>query len=107
MHLALSLWSRSGVLLELGNGPQALTDLLYAVECGLPAKQHAAYYLRLSRAHASEYSLILYSVGTYIHIVINNLWRLQCLATRPKRTSAWHWVSVCAKIRIHDAVWQA
>lgn len=54
LHLALALWSRSGVLLELGNGPGALTDLQYSLECGLPAKQHAAYYLRLARANASE-----------------------------------------------------
>lgn len=54
MHLALALWSRSGVLLELKSGAAALSDLQYSLECGLPSKQHSAYYLRLARANASE-----------------------------------------------------
>lgn len=58
MHLALALWSRSGVLLELNSGAAALSDLQYSLECGLPAKQHGAYYLRLARANASELNSI-------------------------------------------------
>lgn len=53
--LAFALWSRSAVLLELGNGEMALSDLQHSLACGLPAKQHGSYYLRLARANACKF----------------------------------------------------
>lgn len=52
LSLALALWSRSAALLELGDGKNAISDLQHSLTCGLPAKQHGAYYLRLARANA-------------------------------------------------------
>lgn len=54
LSLAFALWTRSAVLLELGDGKSAISDLQHSITCGLPAKQHGAYYLRLARANARK-----------------------------------------------------
>ena len=57
LSLAFALWSRSEVLLELGDGENALSDLQYSLQNGLPAKQHGEYYLRMARANASNINI--------------------------------------------------
>lgn len=52
--LAFALWARAAALLAMGNGRGALSDLQHSVACGLPAKQHGTYYLRLAKAHSCE-----------------------------------------------------
>ena len=60
LSLALALWCRSSVLLELGNGHDALADIQFAIDNGLQqAKQRHEYYLRLAKANACAYVIWL------------------------------------------------
>lgn len=57
LSLARALWSRSSVLLALGNGDSSLADMQYAIENGLhQEKQQSEYYCRLARANARKYN---------------------------------------------------
>lgn len=55
LSLALALWSRSAVLLDLNRGTDALVDIQCAIDNGLEdlKKQHE-YYARLARANARK-----------------------------------------------------
>lgn len=66
LTLALALWSRAAVLLELGNGQAALSDLQYSLVCGLPAKEHGSYYVRLAKANACKLPIYSYFSIAYL-----------------------------------------
>lgn len=55
MSLALALWSRSAVLLDLNRGSDALVDMQCAIDNGLDdIKKQLDYYVRLTKANASK-----------------------------------------------------
>lgn len=56
LSLALALWSRSAVLLDLNRGNDALADIQCAIDNGLDdVKKHLDYYVRMTKANASKY----------------------------------------------------
>lgn len=55
LSLALALWSRSAVLLDLNRGNDALADIQFAIDNGLDdVKKHHEYYVRMAKANASK-----------------------------------------------------
>lgn len=55
LTLALALWSRSAVLLDLNRGCDALVDIQSAIDNGLDdLKNQLEYYVRLAKANASK-----------------------------------------------------
>ncbi|KNC24394.1 hypothetical protein FF38_14177 [Lucilia cuprina] len=52
LSLALALRSRAVVLLALGEGEQALSDLKLAASFGLDCKQSIDYYIKMAKAYA-------------------------------------------------------
>ncbi|XP_037818792.1 SET and MYND domain-containing protein 4 [Lucilia sericata] len=52
LSLALALRSRAVILLALGEGEQALSDLKLAVSFGLDCKQSIDYYIKMAKAYA-------------------------------------------------------
>lgn len=71
LSLAHALWSRSSVLLALGNGDSSLADMQHAIENGLgQAKQQSEYYCRLAKANARkyEYSSTVYNISSRINL---------------------------------------
>lgn len=57
LSLALALWARSSVLLELDEGELAVQDLQYAVKNNFPIKHRPEYYWRLAKCYARKYSI--------------------------------------------------
>lgn len=56
LSLALALWSRSAVLLDLNRGDDALADIQCAIDNGLDnVKKKLDYYVRMAKANASKY----------------------------------------------------
>lgn len=54
LSLALALWSRSDVFLQMNDGKRALDDLQYAVKCGFPVKHRPEYYWRMAKCYAGK-----------------------------------------------------
>lgn len=52
MSLALALWNRSKLLLELGEGDKAIQDLQYALKNKFNVKHQPEYYWRLAKAYS-------------------------------------------------------
>lgn len=52
LSLALAFRSRAVILIALGEGEQALSDLKLASSFGLDCKQSIDYYVKLARAYA-------------------------------------------------------
>lgn len=73
LTLALALWSRSAVLLDLNRGSDALVDIQSAIDNGLDdVKKQLEYYVRLAKANASKYTTEILCVTTlsiYIHFL--------------------------------------
>ena len=54
LTLALALLQRAEVFYRMYNGVYALKDLQLAVKYGLPVKNNAEYYAKLSKVYACE-----------------------------------------------------
>lgn len=60
LSLALALWSRSAVLLDLHRPNDALNDMQCAIDNGLDElKKQVEYYVRLAKANASECNITI------------------------------------------------
>ena len=52
--LALALRCRATILISLGRGEEALSDLKLAATYGLDSKQSVDYYMKMAQAYASK-----------------------------------------------------
>ncbi|XP_055914079.1 SET and MYND domain-containing protein 4 [Eupeodes corollae] len=52
LTLALAFWTRALILLDMGNGEAALSDLKLAANYGVESKSSVDYYLKMAKAYA-------------------------------------------------------
>ncbi|XP_055384108.1 SET and MYND domain-containing protein 4 [Condylostylus longicornis] len=51
LTLALALWQRSSILIEMGEGERALADLKLTTTFGLNTKQNPEFYIKMAKAY--------------------------------------------------------
>lgn len=56
LSLAMAYRSRAAILINLGNGQAAMSDLKLAANYGLELKENVDYYIKLAKAYACKYA---------------------------------------------------